>query len=365
MIRIKSPSIAALIVGLVAGMMSAVVGTAAADTIALRNAVRLPADAQVVTLADIAEIEGEMAERFADLFILELPESGVAVEINVRDVRQRLHEAGAHWGRINLSGRKVIVRPGRGSEIAPPLANAPVSLAEPKREASAKKREPSRVEVRAVDVINQPTLRGMIANLIVNNLNAQAHDVALFFENDDAELLDRALEGARFELQPLGSFVSERIELAVRIWSDGRVTETHRISVLPKLRVQATVLRHDIGRNHVLSDADLETVQQWLSPPLAAMTVHRVAAVGRVAVRSMKAGEVLREKHIHRETLVKRGDLVIVRCLVGGVAISLQAEARSDGGEGDVIEFRKQGERETFLATVVSRGEAVLDLAKR
>jgi len=61
---------------------------------------------------------------------------------------------------------------------------------------------------------------------------------------------------------------------------------------------------------------------------------------------------------------VKKGDQITVRCLVGGVAISVQAEARADGAAGEIIELRKLGERESFTAKVVGRSEAVLDLSR-
>lgn len=89
-----------------------------------------------------------------------------------------------------------------------------------------------------------------------------------------------------------------------------------------------------------------------------------VGAVGRAVLKSLRAGDVLRQKHIRRETLIRRGDLVIVRCLVGGIVISIHAEARADGAKGQTIEFRKLGERATFLAEVAGHAEAVVDLAR-
>jgi flagella basal body P-ring formation protein FlgA len=65
-----------------------------------------------------------------------------------------------------------------------------------------------------------------------------------------------------------------------------------------------------------------------------------------------------------RVLVIKRGQLVTVRCLVGGVAISLQAEARAEGSLGEVIEFRKTGERDAFVATITGPNQAVINLGK-
>jgi flagella basal body P-ring formation protein FlgA len=78
----------------------------------------------------------------------------------------------------------------------------------------------------------------------------------------------------------------------------------------------------------------------------------------------LSEGDALREQHVRRETLIRRGDLVIVRALVGGSVLTMQAEARASGSEGDTIEFRKIGERDTFLATVTARNEAIVDLQR-
>src|SRR6185503_1184356 len=124
------------------------------------------------------------------------------------------------------------------------------------------------------------------------------------------------------------------------------------------------VLKNDVRANQMIQEQDVSVAEAWLAPSQAAQNPTRIVSIGRVATKSLKAGETLRESQLHRSVLVKRGDPVMVRCLVGGVAISLQAEARADGGEGDTIEFRKAGERQSFLATVTSRGEAVVDLKK-
>ena len=73
---------------------------------------------------------------------------------------------------------------------------------------------------------------------------------------------------------------------------------------------------------------------------------------------------MLRNTDLKRPALIERGGRVTVRCLVGGIAIAMQAEARDDGAEGDRIELRKLGERETFFAIVTGPGEAVVDLSR-
>ena len=79
----------------------------------------------------------------------------------------------------------------------------------------------------------------------------------------------------------------------------------------------------------------------------------------------LKAGDLINKKDVKSEILVNRGDRVIVRCVVGGVVISLEATARSNAAEGEKVELRKLGERDTFMATVTGPGAAIVDLSRR
>ncbi len=112
----------------------------------------------------------------------------------------------------------------------------------------------------------------------------------------------------------------------------------------------------------MLHDDDLAVEARWLPPTTAIRLATLVQAVGRVASGRLRGGNVLRKSDIARQFVIKRGDRVMVRCIVGGVVISLEAEARGDGAEGDTIELRKLGERDTFIATVTGPHAAVMDL---
>jgi len=332
-----------------------------ADTITLKGAARLGVGQTKVTLGDIAEFDGAEAEQWRTLEIAMVNASGKPLEINVREVRVRLEGAGVNWAKVNLSGRQVVVRPGRTAEGGAPQAMAPVAL-----EGSTPRAEKvvENVAVSAATLVKEATLRGMIANLMVSQLRVNPDHLRLTFQEEDAPFLGTLTSASRMEVQPLGSLASDRVEITVRTWAGALVSGSRTVRVHPELAMHAAVLRRDVDKDQTIFAEDIETVTQWLPPSMAAQTADMAAAVGRVTCKPMKAGEVLREKHIRRDALVKKGDQITVRCLVGGVAISVQAEARADGAAGELIELRKIGERESFTAKVVSRSEAVLDLSR-
>jgi flagella basal body P-ring formation protein FlgA len=332
------------------------------DEITLKGSVRLKAEVQAVHLADIAELSGPDAQRLAATVIAEAPRDREALEITVRQVRQKLADAGVHWGRIQLNGRTVIVRPAAPRAAAPPLTMTPVAVQPP----AAPKREgpPVPKHELAADLVDLTTLRGTVARMFVDALGVSPQELRLVFDDRSQALLDTDQDSFRFEIQPLGSLAADRIELTVRAWAEGRIEQRHSITVGPTINTDVAVLRRDLARGEEIREEDLEVEVRWLAPSQAAMVSSFVQAVGRVASMRLKAGDALRIRHIKREHVIKRGDRVMVRCLVGGVVISLEAEARTEGAKGDRIELRKLGERDTFMATATGPGAAVIDLSR-
>jgi flagella basal body P-ring formation protein FlgA len=335
---------------------------AAGDTITLKSHVRLPAGATSARLADIADLDGPDAASFVDVVIAPIKNTDGDIRLTVQQVRGVLESAGAHWGRINLNGSVVTVRREGATDAAPPRAMTPLSLDGVPTLASDVRQDEWMM---ATELMACDNVRGVIASMMVNQLRVDPQNLRLRFEPPDAAALERTADGVRFEIQPMGNVAGDRVQLHVRTWRDNVVQASRTITLFPQVRCQVPVCQRSMLKDELISDQDVEVLEQWMSPAQAALCSTRIGAVGRRLNKNLKAGEPLRESCLRRDVLVKRGELTIVRCLVGGVAISLQAEARADGSEGDTIEFRKQGERDTFLGTVVGRSEAVVDLNRR
>lgn len=334
--------------------------TVMGDTIRLKSAVRLSRGDHIVTLGDIAELSGPMAEQMAELVIMTLTRSGAPKEITIRSVRAILNKAGIHWGRIQLSGKKVIVRPGPGAGDQPLIAMNGASLIEPKDHA----RKPGRTEsITVQSLMTLDTVRGEVAAFFARTLRVSPEKLQLTFHNADAKFLDIARQAYRIEIEPLSSLKSDRVNLTVRLWEGVRIKQRRSITADVLLHQGFVEAAHDISRHDVLAESDLQLNERWMPPSEASLTTELRDVIGRVSAKHIKVGEPIHHNAINRRTLVRRGDPIIVRCLVGGTVISVQAEARGDGSEGDLIECRKKGERDTFFATITAPGEAIIDLS--
>jgi flagella basal body P-ring formation protein FlgA len=354
---------------ILAAVAAASASSAGADEVRLRASVRVPAGEPVLRLEHVAELVGPEAQalRGVELLDLEAPGFDRVRELSFEDIRAALDGAGAHWGRVNLSGRSVALRPRAPEGSRPPMAMQPAVIdaaAAASNEAPAPREEPEMEYVVAGDIAGEATLRSAVADLLARQLKEPADRVRLGFRASDGDVLGTHLSAGRFEIDPLGSPAAERVEIAVRFWRGGRVQRAEKITVIPAVLRDVPRLARGVHRGESISQPDLDVTREWLAPPVAAMLASPASIQGGVASRTLHEGDVVRSRDVAGPTLIHRGDRVFVRCLSGGVVITLEAEARSDAAEGEPVELRRLGERSTFSAIAAARGEAVLDLGR-
>jgi flagella basal body P-ring formation protein FlgA len=367
----RRPLAAVGLAALAAGMMA---GAALGDHVTLRRSVRLPADAEAIQLRHIAELEGPDAEALADLVIRELAGLDSAIELSVRDVRTALNDADAHWGRINLTGRTVVVRLPRSTLVrAPkPMQEASVTMA---GAADGRGKDNDATWRTADQLAGRNSLAGAIAGHVAEALNVRPDRLRLSFDttktkpapepHGESPAIDvNAVEPAevRFELRPADSLLNERVTFTVRRWSARGASAAQRIEVGVRLLAPTVTAARDLERGAILTGADVTIDEAWLAPDQAHRLLSPGAVAGQRATRSIAAGEVLEQRHLEPPVVIERGDRVTVRCLVGGVVITLDAEALDDAAEGQPLELRKIGERSTFIATATAPGEATVDI---
>ncbi len=328
-----------------------------ADSITLLSSAHRSHDASIITLGDIAKLDGVEAAGWARLPIIEINDRET-IHITIAQVRNRLDEAGVHWGRINLHGQVVVVRPNRMSTTEPPAAMTSMNI---NRNHAAISRKVHKSPI-PVDE-NAHTLRGAVLRFLLAKLDTTVDSIKVVFDANDDRWLDSPLEDIRYEIKAMSDVnMSDRIDLEIRRWKKGRPGERRLLKVKPLIRCTVAEASMNIPRHATIQPEQVSAVEAWLTPSQRTIRLHPVDVVGRVPVAPLRKGTLFRSRDIRAVQLVDRGDSVVVRCLVGGAAISLKARAESAGGLGERIELRKGRERETFMAVVTGPGEAVIDM---
>ncbi|MGI9014677.1 MAG: flagellar basal body P-ring formation chaperone FlgA [Phycisphaerales bacterium] len=337
---------------------------ASADTITLKRSVRLQPAQQQLTLQDIAMLEGGDAMALAETVVWRHADgkSNDQIEtIELRSIQGTLTQAGARWGSVHLSGQNVRIRRSDSAAGAGPVAMQPLQLPGERAAKGEGDAQPSNGML-ATSALDQPTVRAEIAARILRGSGQRSDDVMLSFDIRDAAILDTRLETFRVELEPLSSLTSDRVDVAVRLWSGTSLTQEHRVTVGVVVAARVAYLTEPCSRGDVIRSSALREVVEWLPPSEARIHAATGNVEGMMATKHLKAGDVLRSRDLEAAKVIARGDRVRVRCLSGGIIIAFEAEARHDAGLGQLLEMKRYGERDTFTAIVAAAGEAVIDL---
>jgi flagella basal body P-ring formation protein FlgA len=341
-------------------------GVATGDTVTLRPAVRVAADA-TVTLGDVATLDGAEARGLAGLR-LGVADAG-AFELAADRVRQAIVAAGGDPARIRVRGESVVVRPTRGRPVrgADGQAGAAPVREGPTTGALA---VPTRPEPRLVDpaeVASTTTPLGLVASHLVGAFGADAADLRLSVRADDLVRL-AGRPGLRHEVVPRSALRSDRadfeiVSLEPLATGGSRVVSRERIRIEPRLLRTVAVATCDARRGETLTDASLRIERLALAPSAAARAADD--PVGATLARSVAEGSVIGADDLERSIAVRRNDRVTIRRELGAVAIEIEAIALEDGTTGDVIAFETTGggrrrDARPVSAEIVARGRAVI-----
>lgn len=344
-----------------------------ADTVALRGSARVAPGAPV-TLADIAELDGDAARRLGAVEIAR--GSDTAFEIAISAVRTKLAAAGAPEATMRFRGDRVVVRPLRGApdDATPAGKSADKAGAKPRATVAAA----AQVTIDPALHVGQATPLGTMCELLRNAFGDDAAAVRLLLGPADvAKLEPRA--GLRYEITPRSALKADFVSFEIVGLEGDRAVSRERVRVSVRLARDVAVVQAASRRGTSLDAGDYTVERRDVPPSLAARAVDPASIAGTSLARSLDAGVVIGADDIARPATIRRNDRVVVRREIGLVAIELDAIALEDGRLGDRIELqltaaardrasragrsakdRAANEPRTLTAEVIGNGRAVV-----
>lgn len=328
---------------MVAWVLSAFAGAwSCADTVTLRTGASV--DGNVARLADVAVLEGPEAERLGDVVViadlgLSSRADGVA-RLDVRAVRRALDEGGARWGRLALQGSVCEVRSvGSGS--------------------SAEARE-ERAEGAGLAEAGRGNVRGAVEEMLCRLYGVGSEDLRATYDARDWGFLSREVWGKRVEAQPGGSATGSKQPVRVWVYEGDRVALEGQVSASVEVRKRVAVLTRALRRGELIGEGDVRMEEMWVDASGSPASVEDV--VGREARTRLSAGGVVRSTDVEAAQVIRRGDLVTVHCVSGGVVVKAPARALGDAREGESVELRMDGSKRSFVARASGKGRAVIEV---
>ena len=119
------------------------------------------------------------------------------------------------------------------------------------------------------------------------------------------------------------------------------------------------VATREIPRGTPILLSDLEMGKRALSGLRGQLVDNPEQLVQCIAARNIAAGQVLTKDVLALKQIIKKRQLVTVEASTGGLTISGQARADSDGAEGDIIPCTNLTSGQAFLGIVRRDGVVV------
>ncbi|MFQ5429668.1 MAG: flagellar basal body P-ring formation chaperone FlgA [Phycisphaerae bacterium] len=300
--------------------------------------------ADTITLGDIAEIRGlgrEEAGRLSRLVVHGAPRPGGSVLVRAGDIGGALSEAGVNLGDVRVFGasRCKVFRP-----------RPPRTSLRPSGESSAlPKHKP---------VTRPPKLGPAGRGLPADSLEAVLREyITARVPHDDGRVdirfspvakKDLALRGPdfRFVIHPQERQRLGLLSYEVSVRRRGEEDRTVSVAAEVSLIRDVVVARRTINRGRIIAGRDLKLEERRFVSQDAIGLTDLTAAVGLLAARFIKSGEMLDARSLQARPLVRRGDSVRILVRADGLEIRTTGKAQEAGALGDLITSCR-GERNT------------------
>lgn len=308
-----------------------------ATTVDLRPGVRVAAG-EAVTLATIARIDGPLADQ---LGVVVLEKDGFGAHRSGERIGP--DEVLRAIGRAMPRDRHAIVVRGVPCTILVLGGTLPTSTD-----------TPGRRDVPDIDR-DAPLVRMIEAQLRMT-MNVGTLPARFEYDQRDAAFLNTPLAGRTVELVVGGR--SDRVPVRVVLYDGDTVSDERAVRVGMQIERRVVIAQQTLRRGHRVGAHDLRTETRWVG---AGSDPADPTLVGGLAVKStVRAGEVIDAVQLEPPEVIKRGDIVVVRSLTGSAVVRLRVRALASGRVGEVIEFRREGTRQTLTARVAGPGLAVI-----
>ena len=330
---------------LIAALVVACGIAARADSVQLYDQVGLKSGK--VTLADVAELQGPSAKALSSVEVASLADGWKEHVVTLDDVEAAMDKAGVNWGLVSLRGYAKC----RVSRLAAP----------PESELGKGQAVAANIET-PIGLDASLTLHARVEKLIAQRAGVPLSDLQISFSDHDRQALNIPALGRSIEIEPTVTNTLGRVPLVVRLYETGRITKTIQVRAQVRQVMLAVVARRPISRGQVFTRDDLEVRECYLEDDDVQPVTDPMLAVGQQADASMRSGDILLSRKVKAPYMVRRGELVTVRCLIGGLVVRSIGKASQDASLGDTVNIRMEDNHETVLATVAGRGEAVVRL---
>ena len=299
-------------------------------------------DDHLIQLREIAYLTGDTAQKLGGSVVAELADSQTQTRITLRMVEKHLSAMGVNWGRLNLAGAvncQVQIGDATSSMIQTAIASNPN---------------------KTITTDDALTVQKHVENYLLQYTGYSDQELVVKFSSADQRQLQVPALLDRFEIQVAGSAKLGRLPLTIRRWRGAtRVSQT-RVTAEVSYKTLALVAINNIRRGDQFSPNDLQVQEVELHSDHAKPLRKLSEVVGFIASRSIRKKQTLLVDDIRPALVIRRGQMVTIRAIVGGMVIRTTARAMTDAAMDEMVQLKNERSRESFMARVIGPREAVI-----
>ncbi len=328
---------------LIAAIVMAFGIAARADSVRLYDQVGV--DGPVVTLNQVAELSGDAALAHGGVVLTTLKDGRSEHTITLDMIEKALDEAGVNWGLVSLRGFNTC----KVTRLVEPQSLAP----------QAGQAVAANIET-PIGLRTTLTLRGVVEQYINDNATVSQGDLRIEFTDRDTGKLDLPILGRSIEIEPVGINTLGRVPLTIRLYDEQRVAQTIQVSAKVQHVLLAVVADGPISRGDVFTRNHLKVRECLVDDDAIVPVTDPGMVIGQASATSLRAGEMVSFNKVKSPVMVKRGELVNVRCFIGGLVVRTADYAAEDGSLNDLIRLRSVSTGDEYYAVVTGDRQAVV-----
>lgn len=334
------------------------------------TAVVVSDEARLSDLCELRGFEPETERRLTDLVVSKAPPAGGTRIIHLELIRSALSESGVNMSELTLRGaiQCALSRPQISAKVASPQVNNPSARhAELDRDSgelhSTKGNHGKGDQALAENASSSgsQTLRQSVVDHFNAELTRFGGHAEVTFDQTSESILDLSSPPYSFHVRSRRGALLGLVPLDVEVVADNQTVQAVPLVVRVVMVRPTLVARRTIGQDATISENDIA---------LASMTFGRLdhiglddpaQAMGQRAKRLITAGTIVEQEMLESVPLVKRGELVTLASVVGGIRVVTTAKAAEDGLLGEVVKVRALNRKgQEFDAVVTGPAEATI-----
>ncbi len=306
-----------------------------------------------VTLADIAEVQGDSAELIARRPLMAAPHAGDSGVIELAQLQNMLARRGANLSQwiFRGSSRCTVTRIGQKTEVAPPGTVHPHAASQPAA---------GSIENAGPQPVDPNTLEAALRDHIGQRLARLGGVPIVRFSPGVSRVLTLSKPTYDFQVTDRSERLLGMVPLEVTVLEKGQARQTLPVLCDVSLRKSVVVAVRSLNRGGLIEPGSL-ILQERIFDRVDDIGLSEVQPlVGQRLKRLIDARAMVYARDIEPVPLVLRNDLVTVIVRSGGMTIRGSAKAMSSGGLNEPVLLKNEMSKETFSAIVTGQKTAEL-----